>query len=73
MLASMGAEQEDNDDALRQQGAAELETLNDVTFNSYGDRAVTGRDVHGASAICGRSMCARPRAEKPAQPRLTMA
>ena len=45
------------------QVATELEAQNDVTFNGYGDRAVTGRDVNGASAICGRTMCARPRAE----------
>ena len=31
VLASMGAEQEDNDDALHQQVAAELEAQNDVT------------------------------------------
>ena len=69
----MGAEQEDNDDALHQQVAAELEAQNDATLNGYGDRTVTGRDVNGASAIYGRSMCARPRAEKPGQPRLTTA
>ena len=73
VLASMGAEQEDNDDALQHQVAAELEAQNDATFNGYGDRAVTGRDVNGASAICGKSVCARPRAEKPGQPRLTKA
>ena len=73
VLALLGAEQEDNDDALHQQVAAELEAQDDVTFNGYGDRAVTGRDVNGASAICGRSMCAGPRAEKPGQPMLTTA
>ena len=41
MLASMGAEQEDNDDALHQLVAAELEAQNDATFNGYGDRTVT--------------------------------
>ena len=61
MLASMGAEQEDNDDALHQQVATELDAQNDATANDYGDGAVTRRDVNGASAICGRSLCARPR------------
>ena len=41
MLASMGADQEDNDDALQQHVAAELEAQGDVTCDCYCDRAVT--------------------------------